>query len=154
MARPYELTVGRFAVVEDLLPENGKRGGQWDDHHTTLNGIPRALHAGAQRRELSERYGKWKSGHDHLSRGRADGTIDRILERLPMRLDEAGQIDHDLRCIDAIGIRASRAAAGAVSGGRRSPASPPTAPWAAPAAASARSSPWSSTATDCPSRRR
>ena len=39
MARRYELTEEQFALIEDLMPKNGKRGGQWNDHRTTLNGI-------------------------------------------------------------------------------------------------------------------
>ena len=124
MIRHYELTAEQFAVVEDLLPGNGKPGGQWNDHRTTLTGILWVLHTGAQWRELPEQYGKWKSVHDRLSRWRADGTLDRILERRHMRLDEAGRIDPDLWCIDATSIRASRAAAGAVSGGKKVPGEP------------------------------
>ena len=119
MTRRYELTPEQFAMIEDLLPANGKRGGQWNDHLKTLNGILWILHTGAQWRELPERYGKWKSVHDRLSRWRADGTFDRILERLHMKLDERGLIDHDLWCVDATNIRASRAAAGA--GGKKGP---------------------------------
>jgi hypothetical protein len=37
MVRRYELTDAQFALIEDLLPRNGKRGGQWNDHRTTLD---------------------------------------------------------------------------------------------------------------------
>jgi transposase len=113
MDRRYELTDDEYTRIEDLLPENGKRGGQWTDHRTTLNGIFWILHTGAQGRELPERYGKWKSVHDRLTRWRQDGTLDRILERLHRGLDKRGKLDHDLWCVDATSIRASRAAAGA-----------------------------------------
>ena len=96
MTRHYELSAEQFALIEGLMPPAGKAGGQWNDHLTTLNGILWILHTGAQWRELPERYGKSKSVHDRLSRWRADGTFDRILERLHMRLDERGRIDHDL----------------------------------------------------------
>jgi transposase len=94
------------------------------------------LHTGAQWRELPERYGKWKSVHDRYNRWRGDGTIDRMLERLYLRLDEHGRIDVELWCIDATQIRASRAAAGAV-GGKTCPASLRIMRSGAPAAASA-----------------
>ena len=61
---------------------------------------------------MPERYGKWKSAHDRLSRWRKDGTIDRILARLHARLNDRGLIDTDLRCVGATNIRASRSAAG------------------------------------------
>jgi transposase len=112
MTRRYELTDEEFALIEDLLPRNGQRGGQWNDNRTTLDGILWILHTDAQWRELPERYGKWKSVHDRLARWRADGTFDRIPERLHLKLNEQGRIDDDLWLIDATHIRASRAAAG------------------------------------------
>ena len=78
-----------------------------------FNGIFWILHTGAQWRELPERYGKWKSVYDRYNRWRGDGTIDRMLERLHLRLHEHGRIDVEFWCIDAMQIRASRAAAGA-----------------------------------------
>lgn len=77
-----------------------------------LNGIFWMLHTGAQWRELPERYGKRSTVHDRFTRWNKDGTLDRILERLHMKLDEQGRIDTDLWLIDATNIRASRAAAG------------------------------------------
>jgi transposase len=98
---------------------NGRRGGQWNDHRATLNGILWVLHTGAQWRELPERYGRWKSVHDRLTRWRRDGTLDRLLERLHLRLNGRGLIDTDLWCVDATSIRASRSAAGGKKGGGR-----------------------------------
>jgi transposase len=115
--RRYELTDAQYAVIADLMPPNGQRGGQWNDHRTALNGILWILHTGSQWRELPERYGKWKSVHDRLTRWREDGTIDRILARLHTRLNDRGLIDTDLWCVDATSIRASRSAAGA--GGKK-----------------------------------
>ena len=119
MARRYELSDRSFALVEDLLPPNGRRGGQWKCHRTMLNGIFWILYTGAHWRELPERYGPWKSVYHRYNRWRRDGTIDRMLERLHLKLDERGRIDVDLWCIDATLIRASRAAAGA-AGEKRS----------------------------------
>lgn len=113
MIRRYELSDEAFGLVADLLPPAGHRGGRWNDHRTTLNGIFWILHSGAQWRELPERYGKWPSVYDRYNRWRRDGTIDRMLERLHLRLDAAGRIDVELWCIDATQIRAGRAAAGA-----------------------------------------
>ena len=113
MVRRYELTDEAYGLIEGLLPKNGSRGGQWHDHRQMLNGIFWILHTGAQWRELPERYGPWQSVYDRYNRWRRDGTIDRILERLHLKLDAEGRIDLDLWCIDATQIRASRAAAGA-----------------------------------------
>jgi transposase len=116
MPRRYELTDTQFALIHDLLPPPGRPGGQWNNHRTTLDGILWILHTGAPWRELPDRYGKWKSVYDRFRRWRQDGTTDRILERLLRRLDERGRIDHDLWCVDATSIRASRSAAGALRG--------------------------------------
>jgi transposase len=113
VVRRYELSDEAFGLVSDLLPANGRRGGQWHDHRTALNGIFWLLHSGAQWRELPERYGPWQTVYWRYNRWRRDGTIDRMLARLQLRLDADGRIDVDLWCIDATQIRASRAAAGA-----------------------------------------
>ena len=44
---------------------------------------------------------------------RDDGTFDRILKALQIRLDKQGKIDWDLWLVDGTNVRASRAAAGA-----------------------------------------
>jgi len=113
VVRRYELSEEAFGRLADRLPPTGRRGGQWNDHRTTLNGIFWGLHSGAQWREVPERSGKWQSVYDRYNRWRKDGTIDRMLERLHLRLDAEGRIDVELWCIDATQIRASRAAAGA-----------------------------------------
>ena len=138
--RRYEFTDEQFALIEDLLPANGQRGGQWNDHRITLNGIFWILHSGAQWREMPERYGKWKSVYDRFNRWRKDGTFDKMLQRLQCRLDDEGRIDWDLWCVDASHVRASRSAAGA--GTKTSSTSRPTTHWVAREAAGAASSIW------------
>jgi hypothetical protein len=46
--------------------------------------------------------------------------LDRIIEGLQLRLNEAGLIDPDLFCVDGTNVRAARAAAGAAK--KKSPA--------------------------------
>jgi transposase len=145
--RRYELTDEQYELIRDLLPANGKRGGQWNDHRVTLNGIFWVLHTGAQWREVPERYGKCKSIYDRFARWRRDGTLDAILKRLQMRLDAQGRIDWNLWCIDGTNVRASRSAAGArrrkLKTSRRSLR---TTRWAAAEADGAASSTWLLTA--------
>jgi len=151
MLRRYELTDGQFDLIKALLPENGKRGGQWNDHRATLNGIFWILHSGAQWREMPERYGKWQSVYDRYNRWRKNGTIDRMLQRLQMRLDKDGRIDWDLWCIDGTNVRASRSAAGAGES-KTTRKSRRITHWAAAGAGGAASSTWLLTARACPSR--
>ena len=121
MIRRFELTDKQFATIANLLPAPGKRGGRWNDHRTTLNGIFWWLYTGAQWREVPERYGKAKSIYDRFNFWRADGTLDRILERLHLCLNAEGRLDMALWCVDATSIRASRSAAGAARGKKEKP---------------------------------
>ncbi len=147
--RRYELTDEQFELISDLLPPNGRRGGQWNDHRTTLNGMFWILHSGAQWREMPDRYGKWKSVYDRFNRWRKEGLFDKILQRLQMKLDQDGRIDWDLWCIDGTNVRASRSAAGA--GETKIPTNRRTTHWAAAEAGGAANSTWWLTARVCPS---
>lgn len=152
MAR-YEVTDEQWELLEGLFPKQG-RGGQWLDHRTMLNGMLWILRSGAPWRDLPQRYGKWQSVYDRFNRWRRDGTFDRVLKALQIRLDKQGKIDWDLWLVDGTNIRASRAAAGARKvGARKKSAATPTASnpkttrWAAAAADGAASSTWLLTAT-------
>jgi transposase len=70
------------------------------------------LHTGAPWRDIPERYGPWQTVFYRFNGWRRDGTWVRIVTSLLDELDDKGQIDHDLWCIDGSVIRASRAAAG------------------------------------------
>lgn len=148
--RRYELTDEQYELIRDLLPANGRRGGQWNDHRVTLNGIFWILHSGAQWREMPERYGMWKSVYDRFNRWRKDGTVDRMLQRLQIKLDKDGRIDWDLWCIDGTNVRASRSAAGAGES-KTTRTNRRITHWAAAEAGGAANSTWLLTARECPS---
>jgi len=78
-----------------------------------LNGILWILRTGAPWRDLPERYGPWQTVYEYFNTWRANGTYDRILEALQIRLDREGKIEWDLFSIDGSSVRAARAAAGA-----------------------------------------
>jgi transposase len=150
MAR-YELEDAQWDLIKGLFPKQ-RRGGKWNDHRTTLNGMLWVLRSGAPWRDMPERYGKWKSVHDRLGRWRKDGMFDRILKALQIRLDKQGKIDWDLWLVDGSNVRASRVAAGARKKGAKGPStSRPTTHWAARAADGAASSTWSLTVRAFPS---
>jgi transposase len=114
--RRYEVSDEEWALIADLLPANGRRGGQWRAHRPLLNGIFWRLHTGAPWRDVPARYGRWQTVYDRFGRWRREGLIDRVLRRLRLRLDAQGRIDWDTWCVDGTSVRASRAAAG---GGKR-----------------------------------
>src|SRR5215471_13467904 len=110
----HELSDPQWELLTPFFPPRlRKRGGQWKDDRTILNGIFWRLNTGAPWRDLPDRYGKWKTVHDRFTKLRKSGLLDRILEALQPRLDEKGLIDFDLWYVDGSSIRASRAAAGA-----------------------------------------
>lgn len=113
MTRRHELSDPEWAEIADFFPANGKRGGQFGDHRTLVNGVFWRLRTGAPWRDVPERYGPWQTVYDRFSKMRKSGLLDRVIERLQFRLNEAGLLDPDLFCIDGTSIRASRAAAGA-----------------------------------------
>ncbi len=113
MARRYELSAAEHELLADLLPATGQRGGRWNDHRSTLNGIFWWLYSGAQWREVPERYGPWPSLYSRFRRWTRDGTLERMLARLHLALNAEGRLDHGLWSVDATSIRASRSAAGA-----------------------------------------
>ncbi len=110
--RRYELTDEQWALIEDLFPKH-PTGRPRNDDRRVLNGILWVLCSGAAWRDLPERYGSFKSVNYRFNQWRRDGTFDRVLRHLQMRLDEKGLIDYATWMIDATNVRASKAAAGA-----------------------------------------
>lgn len=150
MAR-YEITDEQWVLLRGLMPTQG-RGGQWLDHRTMLNGMLWVLRSGAPWRDLPPRYGNFKSVNARFNLWRRDGTFDRILKALQVRLDRQGKIDWDLWLVDGSNIRASRAAAGARKKSTKpTGTSPTTTRWVAAAADGAPSSTWLLTETALPS---
>lgn len=110
MAR-YDLSESEWNMIEDIFPVNSdRRGRPWKEHRSMLNGIFWILRSGAPWRDLPERYGKWKTVYDRFMRYHRNGTLDKILDRLTLKLDEEGKIDWDLCSIDGTNIRANRSA--------------------------------------------
>lgn len=112
----YELSERQWARIAPLFqhtPHPLHGGCPCDQQRLFVNAILWILHTGAPWRDLPERYGPWPTVFYHFNRWRQDGTWSRLVTSLLDELDDAGQIDHDLWCVDGSVIRASRAAAGA-----------------------------------------
>lgn len=137
-----DLSDAQWELVKGLMPTQ-KRGGRWNDHRVTLDGMLWVLRTGAPWRDLPERYGKWKSVYHRFNAWREQGLFGRILTALRIRLDKDGRIDWDLWLVDGSSVRAARAAAGAGKKGAKP--SPRTTRWAAAEAGGDQSSTWSLT---------
>src|SRR5262245_8032665 len=110
----HELTDQQWELLAPFFPRRPiQRGGQWKDDRFMLNGILWRLNTGAPWRDLPERFGPWQTVYDRFRKIRKSGLLDRIIERLQLRLNEAGLIDPELFCIDGTNVRAARAAGGA-----------------------------------------
>ena len=142
--RRYELTDEQWALIEPLLPPQQGHGRPFRDHRLMLNAWFWVLNTGSPWRDLPERFGPWKTAYNRFNRWRADGTIDRLLASLQIRLDAQGRIDWDLWCVDGSSVRAHVSAVGA--GEKGDPKSPPTTLWAAREAVGAASCTWLLTA--------
>lgn len=142
--RRHELTDRAWEFISDLMPQTQGAGRPWNDHRQVVNGMMWILKTGAPWRDLPNQYGAWQSVYDRFNRWREDGTLDRILKRLQLKLDAQGRIDWDLWCIDATNVRATRAAAGAPKKG--GPKSPRITRWAVPEGDSGPRSAWFVTA--------
>jgi transposase len=133
----YRLTDAQWQQIEDLLPPNGQRGGQWNDHRSTIDGILWILADGGRWRNLPTEFGPWQSVYDRFRRWARNGLWDKILRRLQARRMAGEEIDWELFCIDGTVVRGHQSAAGASK--KKGPtASRRTTPWAAARAASAR----------------
>ena len=107
-----ELTDKAWKQIEPLLPKNGRRGRQWQDHRRVINGILWKVRTGAPWRDLSSRYGPWQTCYDRFSRWRRDGTWDRLLARAQTKSDAVGELEWEVS-VDATTARAHQHAAGA-----------------------------------------
>lgn len=110
----------QWKLIEPLLPKQ-TRGGKWNDHRLMFDGILWILRTDAPWRDLPERYGKWQSVYDRFNRWKKDGTIDRILKALRIRLDKNGYIDWDLWCVDGSNVRLHAPRRGLQKKRRRAP---------------------------------
>lgn len=108
MMKRHELALEQWEQIESLLPSVASTGRPPKDRRLMLNGILWILRTGAPWRDLPERFGPWRTVYGYFQQWRRDGTFDRILQALQIRLDRDGQIDWDLWCIDGSSVRASR----------------------------------------------
>ena len=62
----YRLSDPQWQQIQDLLPRNGRRGGQWKDHRLMIDGILWALSDGGRWRNVPAEFGPWQSVYDRF----------------------------------------------------------------------------------------
>ncbi len=128
----HELTDTQWQVVEPLVPRPNHMGRPPRDAREMLESMLWLLRAGAPWRDLPVEFGPWQTVYTRFCQWRDDGTLDRVVKRLQVRLGDAGKLDWELWCIDGTSVRAARCASGARKKGARQ--TPKTTRWGAPAA--------------------
>ncbi len=114
----HELSDEAWSLIKALLPGYSGRGPRPRANRTMLNGMMWALRTGCPWRDLPEsRFGPWETVYSRFRKWRGDGTLERVSAALVEMLDELGEIDWDLWCVDGSSARATRAAAGAAKKG-------------------------------------
>ena len=131
----YRLSDDQYEQLQDLLPPNGQRGGQWKDHRLMIDAILWALSDGGRWRNIPAEFGPWQSVYDRFRNWTRKGLWDKILRRLQARKMRSGDIDWGLFCIDGTVVRAHQSAAGCAK--KRRPVSRGTTRWGGARAASA-----------------
>ncbi|WP_239984516.1 IS5 family transposase, partial [Cronobacter sakazakii] len=121
MARRYELSDASWELIKDLVSPEQKMGRPRNNDRQVLHGILWILCSGAPWRDLPERFGPWSTVYQRFRDWRDDGTFERVLERLHIRLNREGLIDLDTWMIDSTAVRATRASSGAGKKGGEEP---------------------------------
>ena len=113
MSKRYELSDAEWGVVADLFTAHRRTGRPRVDDRLMLNGVLWVLCSGATWRDMPERFGPWSTVYQRFRDWRNQGTFNKMLKRLHLKLNAQGQIDLTTWCIDSTAVRATRASAGA-----------------------------------------
>ena len=105
-----DLSDAQWDLVKGLMPKQG-RGGKWNDHRVTVNGMLWVLRTGAPWRDLPEKYGKWMTVYQRFRRWSEAG----IWEAAATVLAQA-MADNRHHSIDSTTVRGHVSAAGAKGG--------------------------------------
>ncbi|WP_399462024.1 IS5 family transposase [Streptomyces sp. sk2.1] len=105
-----------------FLPVGNGRCGRWRGHRQVIDGILHRVRTGVQWPDLPERFGPWKTVYERHRLWSADGTWERLLQRVQAEADAAGEIDWDIS-VDSTVDRAHQHAVGARTDPPPAPAS-------------------------------
>lgn len=95
-----ELTDAQWAVLEPLIPAQGRMGRPRADDRKVLNGILWVLRNGARWEEVPRRYAHPSTCWRRLRRWQEDGTWERIWQRLLTLLDGQGRLTLERAYLD------------------------------------------------------
>ena len=112
----HALSDEQWAAIADLFPEPAVTGRPPMPARQALSGIIWLNNTGAKWRDIPESLGKWRTIYGWFDLWNANGTLQKVVERLTRIVVDAGGLSSELWCIDGTIVRAHRCAAG---GGKR-----------------------------------
>ena len=109
----HRLTDAQWDLISDLFPPAAKTGRPPTDRRTVVDAILWIMRTGAPWRDLPEdEYVPWETVYGLFNTWNGNGTLDKILRRLQVRVIDSGELDDELWNIDGTIIRAHRCAGG------------------------------------------
>ena len=110
----HDLTDDAWNAIRYLMPSRAesRRGRPWSDHRQLINGVLWILQTGSPWRDLPEEFGRWKTVYNRFRRWVKEGLWDKLFRKLIRRMDQLGNIDRTVWCVDGTVIRAHRSASG------------------------------------------
>lgn len=112
----HALTDEQWAAIAELFPEPAVTGRPPMPARQALNGIIWLNNTGAKWRDIPESLGKWRTIYGWFDLWNANGTLQKVVDRLTQTVVDEGRLSSELWCIDGTVVRAHRCAAG---GGKR-----------------------------------
>jgi transposase len=85
-------TDAEWERLRPFLPVSNGRCGGWRDHQQVIDGIPHRVRTGVHWRDLPERFGPGKTVYERHRLWSADGTWERLLQRVQVVADAAGEV--------------------------------------------------------------
>lgn len=106
-----QLTDAEWAFIEPYLPIGGF-GPYPERLREQFEGVVWRFRAGAQWREMPERFGAWQTVYQRFARWRDAGVFEALLEGLIAEAARRGEVDMSLVSVDSTTARAHQDAAG------------------------------------------
>jgi transposase len=115
----HALTDEQWAAIVELFPEPAVTGRPPMPARQALDGMIWLNNTGAKWRDIPESLGKWRTIYGWFDLWNANGTLQKVVDRLTQTVVADGRLSSELWCIDGTVVRAHRCAAGGGKKGMR-----------------------------------
>lgn len=97
----YEISDAESELVSDPFNSPRRTGRPQVDDRLMFNGVFWVLCSGAAWRDMPDRYGPWSTVYQRFRDWRNQGTFNKMLKRMHVKLNAQGLIDLETWCIDS-----------------------------------------------------